>query len=399
MRFFAISLSLVFLCLSSANAETTRMAVKFGGGPGGENTYTVNPDGTFISTTKLILGTITLNSVITGKMEGGRITEYRCESNDPSGEVAVLTLANGKIHVKTSKIDTDAPGTVGSEPYFGNLHPQFTASALASVDITNKVAQPIKCFCPDAGAMLTPKFTPKGVKTTPIGPARIYQANLPTVEITYALDSSNRVVMMDVPAQRLRFLVPGWEGLTNDPLAAFPELSQPTFKVKIERAVTMKTRDGVKLVQDVIRPDAPGKYPTILERTPYGRDSATVEGPFYASRGYVFIVQDCRGRNDSDGNWDPFMAERKDGYDTVQWAASQPWSDGSVGMIGGSYGGLVQWAAAVEAPPALKCIVPQVSPPDAMLNIPYDNGVFFLYGAVWRANIGNMVLVIMMQSR
>ncbi|MCE9558377.1 MAG: CocE/NonD family hydrolase, partial [Armatimonadetes bacterium] len=73
----------------------------------------------------------------------------------------------------------------------------------------------------------------------------------------------------------------------------------------------------------------------------------------------------------------------KDGYDTVQWIAAQPWCDGNVGMIGGSYGGYVQWAAAVERPSALKCIVPQVSPPDPMYNIPYSYGAFFLSPCLW----------------
>jgi hypothetical protein len=93
-----------------------------------------------------------------------------------------------------------------------------------------------------------------------------------------------------------------------------------------------------------------------------------------------------RGRNDSDGEWTPFVHERKDGYDTIDWIAKQPWSDGHVGMIGGSYVGWVQWAAAVEAHPALKCIVPQVSPPDLFFNFPVDHGVPMLFGAIWWSN-------------
>src|SRR6185312_4287724 len=131
------------------------------------------------------------------------------------------------------------------------------------------------------------------------------------------------------------------------------------------------------LIADVYRPDAPGKFPAILERTPYGREGGAVDGAFYAKRGYVVVSQDCRGRGDSTGEWDPMVHERKDGYDAVQGTAKLPWCDGNVGMIGGSYGGLVQWTAAVEQPPALKCIVPQVSPPDAFLNLPYENGCFF----------------------
>jgi putative CocE/NonD family hydrolase len=111
-----------------------------------------------------------------------------------------------------------------------------------------------------------------------------------------------------------------------------------------------------------------------------------LEGDWWAKRGYVHIVQDVRGRNESAGDWTPFANERKDGYDTIDWIAKQSWSDGNVGMIGGSYVGWVQWAAAVEAHPALKCIVPQVSPPDLFFNFPIDHGVPMLFGALWWSN-------------
>src|SRR5262249_52028643 len=146
----------------------------------------------------------------------------------------------------------------------------------------------------------------------------------------------------------------------------YKELSQPTFAVKVEKGIKIPMRDGVNLVHDMARPAVEGKYPTILIRTPYGRTGSMADGEWWAKRGYVLIAQDVRGREDSDGDWDPFVAERKDGKDTIDWIAKQPWSDGKVGMIGGSYLGYVQWAAAVEHPAALKCIIPQVSPPDAM---------------------------------
>ncbi|HEU4834225.1 MAG TPA: CocE/NonD family hydrolase, partial [Pyrinomonadaceae bacterium] len=137
----------------------------------------------------------------------------------------------------------------------------------------------------------------------------------------------------------------------------------------------------------VIRPADDAKHPAILERTPYGRElMSQIEGEWWARRGYVHIVQDVRGRNDSAGEWSPFANERKDGYDTIDWIAKQGWSDGKVGMIGGSYVGFVQWAAAVEAHPALKCIVPQVSPPDPFFNFPIDHGVPMLFGALWWSN-------------
>src|SRR5262249_58648440 len=140
----------------------------------------------------------------------------------------------------------------------------------------------------------------------------------------------------------------------------FPELSQPTAKTNTEKGVKIKMRDGVELVADLIRPAGDGQYPAILERTPYGREILSqVEGEWWARRGYVHIVQDVRGRNQSDGEWNPFVHERKDGYDTIDWIVKQPWSDGKVGMIGGSYVGWVQLAAAVGGQPGLKWFVPQ----------------------------------------
>lgn len=387
MRAVGISiLSFMFLA-SASQAETTRMAIEFAGAPAGENVYESSSNGTFTSKTILNIGSLELKSNLSGKFEGGILTEFRCEDAPPGQGPRVITYSNHKLHVKIGKSDTDLPTKIGIEPYFGNLHPQLTASVLGKVDFAKLQTQKIQAFAPDLGSFISPSFTPLERKTTPKGTAKIFKMTLATLEATYAVDEANHVVLMDVPSQKLRFIVPGWEALVKDPLAAYPELSQSTYKFKVDTALKMTTRDGAVLVQDIVRPDAPGKFPVILVRTPYGRGASAVEGGFYASRGYVFVVQDCRGRGDSTGKWDPFIFERKDGYDAVQWAAKQDWSDGNVGMIGGSYGGFVQWAAAVENPPALKCIVPQVSPSDAMLNLPYDNGAFFLYGAVWWAKI------------
>src|SRR5262249_8880110 len=81
----------------------------------------------------------------------------------------------------------------------------------------------------------------------------------------------------------------------------------------------------------------------------------------------------------------PFVNEPRDGYDTIEWLAQQPWCNGKVGMIGGSYVGWVQWWAAVERPPHLVTIIPNVSPPDPFFNVPYEYGTFFLTRAIWWA--------------
>ena len=106
--------------------------------------------------------------------------------------------------------------------------------------------------------------------------------------------------------------------------------------VTIDSGVSMKTRDGVALVADVYRPSADGRYPTLLQRTPYDRRGAAQEARELAAAGYVVITQDVRGRFDSQGEFYPFHHESEDGYDAVEWAAALPYSNGQVGMWGGS---------------------------------------------------------------
>jgi hypothetical protein len=114
---------------------------------------------------------------------------------------------------------------------------------------------------------------------------------------------------------------------------------------------------------------------------------AELQARYYARRGYAFAVQDVRGRFGSPGVWEPFLNEKEDGYDTIEWLAVQPWSTGKVGMIGASYLGWVQWLAATQRPPHLVTIIPNVSPPDPFYNVPYEYGVFFLYGGIWWADV------------
>ncbi len=136
------------------------------------------------------------------------------------------------------------------------------------------------------------------------------------------------------------------------------------FAVEIRRQfdVRVPMRDGVTLSADVWMPAAPGRYPVILVRTPYMKTRALTQFPqfgmYFAKRGYVFAGQDCRGRGDSDGKFGFFEADINDGYDTVEWLAKQPWSNGQVGMMGVSYLGSVQLLAARAKPPHLVCIVP-----------------------------------------
>ena len=95
---------------------------------------------------------------------------------------------------------------------------------------------------------------------------------------------------------------------------------------------------------------------TLVYRTPYNRRESPERGRMFeraVERGYAVVVQDVRGRYGSDGEFRPYQQEGKDGYDTIEWAAAQPWSDGRVGSFGLSYPGAVQWLAAIESPPHL----------------------------------------------
>ncbi|MBM3735904.1 MAG: CocE/NonD family hydrolase [Acidobacteria bacterium] len=153
-------------------------------------------------------------------------------------------------------------------------------------------------------------------------------------------------------------------GLAPAAPVTFPESYPPTNDVAMENLVAVPMRDGVKLYADIYRPAAPGKYPVIVSRTPYSTErypNAYDAAVFFSRRGYVYVYQDVRGRHESEGKWEPFRNDIEDGYDTIEWAARQPWSNGKVGMQGGSYLGHVQWRAAMSKPPHLVTIFPAVA--------------------------------------
>jgi hypothetical protein len=142
--------------------------------------------------------------------------------------------------------------------------------------------------------------------------------------------------------------------------------AQGSYEVVFENNVEMKTRDGVALRADIYRPKADGKFPVVLQRTPY--DKYQLGGISFglkaAARGYVCIIQDVRGRNASEGEWYPFKYEAQDGYDSVEWAAALPYANGKVGMFGLSYIGATQMLAAIAAPPHLVRIFPIITASD-----------------------------------
>jgi putative CocE/NonD family hydrolase len=146
----------------------------------------------------------------------------------------------------------------------------------------------------------------------------------------------------------------------------------------IQRDVPVKMRDGVILAADIWLPAAAGKFPVLVYRTPYGKAAARKEWTTFdkaVARGYAVVIQDVRGRYASEGEFDPYRTEGHDGYDTIEWAAMQPWSNGVVGTFGLSYPGAVQWLAAIENPPHLQAMIPAMTF-STPRNFFYSGGVF-----------------------
>ncbi len=152
-------------------------------------------------------------------------------------------------------------------------------------------------------------------------------------------------------------------------------------------------RDGVTLRANIFRPADNNEYPVVLARTPYGKDFATSSGYLDAVRlaraGYIVVIQDTRGRFASEGAWEPMIHEAHDGYDTVEWAATLPGSNGNVGMYGASYVGYTQWSAAWEKPPHLKALMPSITWANSRDGVSWRGGALELGTLVsWTLGVG-----------
>jgi hypothetical protein len=148
------------------------------------------------------------------------------------------------------------------------------------------------------------------------------------------------------------------------------------YEITVQHNATAVMRDGVKLRADIYRPKREGKFPVLLVRTPYDKTQELEFGVKAATRGYVVVAQDVRGRYQSEGEWYPFKNESQDGYDTVEWAAALPYSNGKVGMFGGSYVGATQFRAAMAKPPHLAGISPNVTASNYHDGWTYQGGAF-----------------------
>ncbi len=167
---------------------------------------------------------------------------------------------------------------------------------------------------------------------------------------------------------------------------------EATSTLYFEENVKIPMRDGVQLTANIYRPHVEGTFPVILMRTPYGKPNRDYgQAREFAKAGFAMVVQDCRGRGSSEGLWDPFRYDTKDGYDTQQWVEQQPWCNGTIGTAGGSYVGWTQWASAAEQSPFLKTMVPVVPFADAFHEIVYPGGAFQLSLSMgWGAAVGGI---------
>ncbi|HVF26869.1 MAG TPA: CocE/NonD family hydrolase [Pyrinomonadaceae bacterium] len=157
--------------------------------------------------------------------------------------------------------------------------------------------------------------------------------------------------------------------------------AQTRFEVVIQNGVRVKMRDAVTLAADIYRPKSEGEFPVLLQRTPYNRKGDAGMAHELASHGYVVVLQDTRGRFDSGGEFYPFRHESQDGYDTIEWAAALDYSDGKVGMFGGSYVGATQMLAAIAKPPHLVAVFPYVTASEYYDGWTYQNGALMQWFA------------------
>jgi len=154
------------------------------------------------------------------------------------------------------------------------------------------------------------------------------------------------------------------------------------LKLRPKETASMLTKDGLRLDADIYRPDAAGEFPVLLMRQPYGRAIASTlvysHPAWYAKNGYIVVIQDVRGRGTSEGEFNLFVSETQDGFDSVNWAANLPGSNGKVGMYGFSYQGMTQLYTAAAKPSALITICPAMVGCNLYADWAYEGGAFCL---------------------
>jgi len=166
-------------------------------------------------------------------------------------------------------------------------------------------------------------------------------------------------------------------------LVATTAAAEVPKSVEMRWGVKIPLRDGVRLNATVFQPAGQtGPLPVVFTLTPYLADSYLDRAMYFARNGYVFALVDVRGRGNSEGSFEPFANEGRDGHDVVEWLARQPWSNGKVAMWGGSYAGFDQWSTAKERPPHLATIVPAAAAHPGV-DFPFIHNIFYPYDLQW----------------
>lgn len=176
----------------------------------------------------------------------------------------------------------------------------------------------------------------------------------------------------------------GYQDYTPLKLWKDPQLPEGERGIEHLGSFMVTLRDKVKLATDVWLPATrSGPVPIVLIRTPYGRLKQRNAHLYLVDRGYGLVIQDARGRDDSEGRWSPFINEKDDGEDTLNWLAEQDWCDGNIGMIGASYSGAVQWLAAATGHPNLKALISLVTAGTPFNDIPQRGGAMLSGILAW----------------
>jgi uncharacterized protein len=170
--------------------------------------------------------------------------------------------------------------------------------------------------------------------------------------------------------------------------------TEASYEVGAPKTVMVAMRDGVHLATDVYLPvrngaPADGKFPALLERTPYNKNASSALTRALLQHGYAVVLQDVRGRYGSEGRWVPIRDDPQDGFDTARWIGEQAWFDGNLGTMGTSYGGATQHALAIGRAPHIKAMVPRNAMSDFGRYGVRHNGAFELRWFNWVMTLGN----------
>ncbi|MAT38646.1 MAG: hypothetical protein CL946_03480, partial [Ectothiorhodospiraceae bacterium] len=161
--------------------------------------------------------------------------------------------------------------------------------------------------------------------------------------------------------------------------------AQELSPVHIHFQKRIPNAEGIELSANIYLPaNTSERNPALLALTPYGVDNMHADAMWYARRGYAVVIADCRGRGNSEGRFVPFEYDGSDAYDICRWIGKQEWSNGKVGMFGGSYLGMIQWLAMAYRPKELRTIVPTAAVAPG-IDFPFFNNIFYTYNAQWLA--------------